>query len=96
MVALAEGCGRLSKLYLSWAGKLTDAAAVALAQRCPLELLSLHGIRGLSGATLDALETHRRDTLVALDVRGCVGMGSPTPAQLRARLPRLRTFIIHT
>jgi hypothetical protein len=94
--ALAEHCPRLRHLVLSWVLRLTNSSIAAVAERCPLELLSLHGLRGVTTAALDALAQHRADTLTALDVRGCTAMGSPTPTELRARLPRLDTFIIHT
>jgi hypothetical protein len=94
--ALAEHCSRLNHLVLSWVLRLTDLSVATLAARCPLQLLSLHGIRGVTTAALDALVQHRAHTLTALDVRGCTAMGSPTPTDLRARLPRLNTFIIHT
>ncbi len=48
MAALAA-CHELRELSLTWCVQLTDAAVTALAAGCPkLELLSLHGLRGIT------------------------------------------------
>lgn len=96
VLSLAEHCPRLRHLVLSWVLELTDRSLVAIARRCSLRLLSVHGIRGLTTSTLDALAENQAKSLEALDVRGCIGMGSPSPTELLQRLPGLTTFIIHT
>ena len=95
LLALGAVASALHSLSISWCLGVTDVGVAAIAAGCPLEVLSLHGIRGLTAAALDALVAHRAASLVALDVRGCIGMGCPQPASLRARLPRVHTFVIH-
>ena len=89
MLAVAAGCPQLHSLLLSWAVQPTDAGVCAVARRCPLRLLSVHGLRGISGATVDALAEHCAPSLTALDVRGCLHVEDKAPAQLQRRLPRL-------
>jgi len=66
VLALAEHCPSLRHLILSWVLLLTDAAATAVAERCPLETLSLHGIRGVTMATLDAMAEVRFDRFICI------------------------------
>ena len=90
-------CSQLRKLLLSWAVQVTDVGVCALvAAGAPLEILSLHGVKGVSDVAIDALADHCAGTLVALDVRGCIHVAGRAPDALRARLPRLRTFVLHT
>ncbi len=97
--ALAAHCARLEHLILSWCTRITDHGACAVARRCPLSVLSVHGVLGVGEPLLSALEAGCASTLVALDVRGCVGISPPAarePAALVARLPRLETFMLHS
>ena len=92
-----SACSQLRKVLLSWAVKVTDAGVCALvAAGAPLEILSLHGVKGVSDVAIDALADHCAGTLVALDVRGCIHVAGRAPDALCARLPRLRTFVLHT
>ena len=96
LVALAA-CPLLRRLILSWAVQVTDAGVCALvAGGAALEVLSLHGLKGISDTSVDALAARCAPSLVALDVRGCVHVEGRAPEMLRARLPRLRTFVLHT
>ena len=91
----------LQTLNLTWCVQLGDAALARLLPACPaLRWLSLHGIAGVGAGTLGALEASpaARDTLRALDVRGCAALPLPerAPAALRKRLPALRAFVLHS
>ncbi|CAK0782811.1 hypothetical protein CVIRNUC_006006 [Coccomyxa viridis] len=58
IAALAAG-GCLQHVNLTWCIQLTDAAVIALAKGSPnLQLLSLHGIRGITDAAVDTLAQH--------------------------------------
>lgn len=97
VAAVARACPRLRELWLSWAGDAGDGAVCAVAESCAaLELLSLHGLKRVGPASLDALGRHCRRTLRALDVRGCSGLpaASREPDELRRLLPRLTTFAL--
>lgn len=94
LVALSEHCHVLRELVLSWAIGLSDDGVCAVASRCPLEVLSLHGIRGVSERSLMALHEHCHSTLTALDVRGCLNIPVHEPGALRQLLPHLRVFAI--
>ena len=96
--ALGCGCHALEEILLSWVTKVTDDGVLSLARGCPgLTTLSLHGIKGVGLAALDALAEHCAETLVALDVRGCIALeGTRTPEQLIQRLPKLVEFVLHT
>ena len=64
-----------------------------------LKLLSLHGLRGISSRTIDALTQHCSSTLHTLDVHGCIAIdtgGEALPAYLRLKLPKVTEFIVHT
>lgn len=75
---------------------MTDAGVCALAAGCPhLELLSLHGLRGVTDASVAALAAHCRASLHTLDLSGCVGVEARGREELRAVLPRLRCFVVH-
>lgn len=75
---------------------MTDAGVCALAAGCPhLELLSLHGLRGVTDASVAALAAHCRGSLHTLDLSGCVGVAARGRDELRAALPRLRCFVVH-
>ena len=68
-----------------------------LAAEChKLELLSLHGIRGVTDATIDSLAQSCGATLTTLDVNGCIGIQRRSKEDLRAKLPKLTCFVVHT
>lgn len=99
VVALGEHCHELRELLLTWVVNVTDAGACAIARGCRrLRTLSLHGIKGVGATSLDALVEHCALTLVALDVRGCIGLAEEerSPVQLVRRLTRLVTFALAT
>lgn len=96
LVAVAQSCPQLHSLVLSWAVQITDEGVCAIARCCALRLLSVHGLRGITGTTVDTLADHCGLTLNALDVRGCLHVPEKTPEQLRERLPRLSVFVLHT
>ena len=98
--AIAAANAALEELKCTWCVQLTDAAVRALAAGCAgLRWLSLHGIRGISGGALDALERGPGGPqLVALDVNGCAGIPAERRSKesLRALLPLLEQTVIHT
>jgi hypothetical protein len=76
--------------------QVTDAGVAALAAGCPgLQLLSLHGLRGVTDRAVDALAAHCASSLTALDLSGCLGVARRGRAELRAALPRLTCFVVH-
>lgn len=76
--------------------QVTDEGVCALAAGCPrLELLSLHGLRGVTDRSVDALAAHCARSLAALDLSGCVGVRRRSRAELRAVLPLLTCFVVH-
>jgi hypothetical protein len=88
-------------LNLTWCPLLSDASLVPLLAACPaLEWLSLHGLTGFGPRVLDALVSSgaAAAALHTLDVRGCTGVPAAerTPAALRARMPHLRVFKVHS
>ena len=90
-------CHQLRSVNLTWCIQLTDEGCVRLAAGCPnLELLSLHGLLGVTDRTVEALAANCRATLHTLDVNGCTGIQRRAKEELRAQLPRLRTFLVHT
>ena len=60
------------------------------------ELLSLHGIRGVTDATIDSLARSCSATLTILDVNGCIGIQKRSKEELRAKLPKLTCFVVHS
>lgn len=75
---------------------MTDAGVCALAAGCPgLELLSLHGLRGVTDRAVEALAAHCARSLHTLDLSGCLGVERRGRQELRAVLPRLRCFVVH-
>jgi hypothetical protein len=88
-------------LNLTWCPLLSDASLVPLLAACPaLEWLSLHGLTGYGPRALESLVASgaAAATLHTLDVRGCTGVPAAerTPAALRARMPHLRVFKVHS
>ena len=94
LVVVGRECPALTSLWLSWAVLVGDEGVVAVAQGCRLELLSIHGLLKAGPRALEALVAHCAPTLRALDVRGCSNVPRREPAELRAVLPRLTTFIL--
>jgi hypothetical protein len=98
IVALGTSCHQLQTVLLSWATGVTDVGVVALARGCPLlAALSLHGLKKIGEPALDALAACCKDTLVEIDVRGCLSLGERRlhPEELVKILPRLTNFILH-
>ena len=95
IVALAAG-GCLQHVNLTWCVQLTDVAVITLAMSSPhLQLLSVHGIRGITDAAIDALAQHNSATLHTLDITGCTGVSNNTRQQLHQAFPNVRCFLWH-
>ena len=95
IAALAAG-GCLQHVNLTWCVQLTDAAVIALAKCSPnLQLLSLHGIRGITDAAIDALAQHNSATLHTLDITGCTGVSTYTRQELQRAFPSVCCFLWH-
>ena len=95
ITAVAEGCS-LRHVNLTWCVQLTDAAVIALAEGCPdLELLSLHGIRGITDAGVDALKQRNSSLLHTLDITGCTGVTRYPKAELAKAFPNVHCFLWH-
>ena len=91
---LAAHCARLDHLILSWCTRITDRGACAVARRCPLSVLSVHGVLGVGEPLLSALEAGCASTIVALDVRGCKHLSRREPEAIHEVLPRVTTFVL--
>ena len=90
-------CPELRFAELSWCIQLTDGGVCALAAGSRnLEVLSLHGILGITDKVIDALAASCSHSLHSLDVNGCTGIEYRSEEQLTVKLPNLRTFILHT
>lgn len=90
-------CRQLESVDLSWCIGLSDKGICNLALKCPrLKLLSLHGIRGITDKSMDALSESCQESLETLDVNGCVGIECSTQEQLLVKLPKLTCFLVHT
>lgn len=95
LIALAQ-CSRLRCAELSWCTRLTDRGTCALASGCQdLEILSLHGILGITNNTINAL-AENCPSLHSLDINGCVNVQNRSREELKQKLPLLKTFILHT
>ncbi|CAI5514797.1 unnamed protein product [Closterium sp. Naga37s-1] len=89
-------CSNLISLNLSWCVLITDQGLIKLASSChDLELLSLHGIRGVTDAAMSALSASSRTSLQTLDVNGSVGIQGRSHDQLNLLFPRLTCFTVH-
>lgn len=97
--ALAK-CHKLEVVNFTWCVQLTDTAICPIAAGCKgLQSLSLHGLRGITNQTIEALATNCRDSLHTLDVHGCIGIkGCEEPVQsyLQRKLPGVEHFVVHT
>ncbi|GJP86739.1 hypothetical protein CLOP_g16728 [Closterium sp. NIES-67] len=89
-------CTHLISLNLSWCVLITDQSLITVASSCHyLELLSLHGIRGVTDASMAALSASCVNTLHTLDVNGCVGIEDRSHAHLKVLFPKLTCFTVH-
>ncbi len=99
MQALAK-CHKLEVVNFTWCVQLTDTAVCPIAAGCTgLQSLSLHGLRGITNQTIEALATNCRDSLHTLDVHGCIGIKSceePVQTYLQRNLPGVKQFVVHT
>lgn len=97
--ALAK-CHKLEVVNFTWCVQLTDTAVCPIAAECTgLQSLSLHGLRGITNQTIEALATNCRASLHTLDVHGCIGIKSceePVKSYLQRNLPGVRQFVVHT
>lgn len=97
--ALAS-CSELEIVNFTWCVQVTDTGLCRMIAGCQqLKSLSLHGLRGVTNSTIDALAQHCRRTLHTLDVHGCTGIktnGEAMPAYLKGRLPYVTEFVVHT
>ncbi|CAM6072893.1 unnamed protein product [Sphagnum tenellum] len=90
-------CKALVSLNLTWCVQITDIGLKALAQHCSLlQLLSLHGILGVSDEGLKSLSECCRNSLVTIDVHGCVKIKHQSKSDLLQLFPNLSTFQVHS
>ena len=89
-------CARLEQLNLTWCVQVTDVGIVeSIARRCTnLELLSLHGILGVTDASVEAL-AGGCPGLHTLDVNGCGHVRRKDKDHLRSKFPRITCFQHH-
>ncbi|XP_042406315.1 F-box protein At3g58530-like isoform X3 [Zingiber officinale] len=91
------GCKNLASLNLTWCVRVTDMGVIAIAEGCrSLELLSLHGIISVTDACLEALSKFSSNSLMTLDVNGCVGIKKRSREHLLQLFPLLRCFKVHS
>ena len=99
MQALAA-CHKLQIVNCTWCVQLTDDGICPMVAGCThLQSLSLHGLRGITNVTIEALAEHCRDSLHTLDVHGCVGIvteDNNIQSYLQRRLPNVKQFVVHT
>lgn len=97
--ALAS-CHKLETVNFTWCVQLTDEGICPIAAGGPqLQSLSLHGLRGITNCTIQALSKHCRASLHTLDVHGCIGITckeSSVQAYLEKELPHVKQFVVHT
>lgn len=89
-------CTALIKVNLTWVPQVTDAGVVPLVRACRLQWLSLHGNTHITDAVVEVLAEGVAETLVALDLGGCIGVVRRSPQELVQCLPRLRCFKLHS
>jgi F-box and leucine-rich repeat protein 2/20 len=88
----------LKYLNLSWCSKITDVAVESLApQLDSLELLSLHGILGITDKTVEYLHSNEslRNRLQTLDLYGCANVKNKDHQYLIEKFPKLTCFKHH-
>ena len=64
-----------------------------------LSSLSLHGLRGITNRTIEALAQGNGESLHTLDVHGCIGISTKsgdTETYLLQLLPNIKEFVVHT
>ena len=93
-------CHKLETVNFTWCIQLTDEGICPLAKGCTqLQSLSLHGLRGISNRTINALTENCCNSLCTLDVHGCVGIktnNKSMQAYLQELFPHVTQFVIHT
>ncbi|CAI7839300.1 unnamed protein product [Closterium sp. NIES-53] len=89
-------CSNLVSLNLSWCVLITDQGLIKVATSCHhLELLSLHGIRGVTHVAMAALSASCHSSLHTFDVNGCVGIQDRSHDHLKLLFPHLTCFTVH-
>eukprot|EP00997_Jenningsia_sp_PLL12_P002994 NODE_1537_length_1133_cov_86.693727_g1250_i0.p4 GENE.NODE_1537_length_1133_cov_86.693727_g1250_i0~~NODE_1537_length_1133_cov_86.693727_g1250_i0.p4 ORF type:complete len:98 (+),score=23.44 NODE_1537_length_1133_cov_86.693727_g1250_i0:789-1082(+) len=84
-------------LNLSWCITLTDNGVCPVIQECTqLQLLSLHGILGVTGRCVEALQQYNRGPITDIDLVGCTNVPLRSRSELQRLFPSLRRFLIHT
>ena len=89
---------KLKYLNLSWCSKVTDSSFQAIAPNLDnLELLSLHGLLGITDKTIENLHSNEklRNKLNTLDVYGCANVLDKEKEKLLEKFPRLTCFKYH-
>lgn len=97
--ALAD-CHKLEVINFTWCVQLTDTGICPIAAGCSsLKSLSLHGLRGITNITIEALAQSCRESLHTLDVHGCIAITSDkdlVQTYLQQQLPNVKQFVVHT
>jgi len=97
MKLVGTQCRELRRLNLTWCVSLTDESVISIAEGCnSLEYLSLHGVLGITDASLSALSRNVSKTLRTLDVQGCTNVRRRTKDDIRALLPKVTCFQVHS
>ncbi|KAF9621108.1 hypothetical protein IFM89_016602 [Coptis chinensis] len=90
-------CNNLVHLNLTWCVRVTDVGVIAVAEGCTsLEFLSLFGIVGVTDKCLEALSRFCSNTLMTLDVNGCIGIKRRSRDELLQLFPHLICFKVHS
>ncbi|XVE96168.1 hypothetical protein REPUB_Repub02eG0198400 [Reevesia pubescens] len=90
-------CKKLVSLNLTWCVCVTDVGIIAIAEGCTsLEFLSLFGIVGVTDKCLEVLSKFCSNTLITLDVNGCIGIKRRSRDDLLQLFPHLRCFKVHS
>lgn len=100
LVQALASCHKLKTINFTWCIQLTDDGVCPIASGCTsLTSLSLHGLRGITNRTIEALAQHNKESLQTLDVHGCIGISTKsndTEAYLLELLPNIEEFVVHT